>query len=395
MGPVAGDRSRARLSRGDRADRRGSPVRCAPHPGGSRPGAAPAPGPVPDVRVRQRSIRISRSPRSRRRSARPSGTLAGRPSSATSSASSASSCSPVAWAASPRLGLALAAMAAWWSGGFYVTWQDFTEPILIGFLVLGAAELAAPTSRWLSGGILLGLAAATKQFGLGLLPFLPLQTRSGRRALAAAIVTWLVAVVPFALWHAPEFAEGAFLSHIREPGRVYALNLLNWPGMHLEVPLLDRVPVGARFRPRLPTSPGRTDRGLAGGLRGLPAAGLRPEQDRVRQLLRDPDDPDPAADPHRGRQEIGGDPPPGQTGASRRSRSTEGSAEPGAPGDRRADVVDEHQPTPSGGCLPDRLLIGHLFGTYIATSPNRSASVHAQPSDLATAFINRPSTSLR
>jgi hypothetical protein len=140
--------------------------------------------------------------------------------------------------AAPRLGLTLAALAAWWSGGFYVTWQDFTEPIMIGFLVLGAAELAAPRSRSISGGILLGLAAATKQFGLGLLPFLPWRTQTGRRALAAAIVTWLVVVVPFALWHPPEFAEGAFLSHINEPGRAYALNLLNWPGTHVEGPLL-------------------------------------------------------------------------------------------------------------------------------------------------------------
>ena len=41
--------------------------------------------------------------------------------------------------------------------------------------------------------------------------------------------------------------EGAFLSHIREPGRVYALNLLNWPGMHLEIPLLVVFPLALVF----------------------------------------------------------------------------------------------------------------------------------------------------
>ena len=213
MGPVDGDRSRARLSRGDRVDRRGSPFDV----------------PLIQEAAGQALLRLqdpyltfvydSGYPYL------PVAAVAAAIGTAFGDARWASVVGDIVGilgiilfarrvGASPRLGLTLAAMAAWWSGGFYVTWQDFTEPILIGFMVLGAAELAAPTSRWLSGGILLGLAAATKQFGLGLLPFLPWQTRSGRRALAAAIVTWLVAVVPFALWHAPEFAEGAFLSHI-------------------------------------------------------------------------------------------------------------------------------------------------------------------------------------
>ena len=179
--------------------------------------------------------------------------------------------------AAPRLGLTLAALAAWWSGGFYVTWQAFTEPILIGLLVLGAAELAAPRSRPLTAEFLLGLAAATKQFGLGLLPFLPLRTRPGRRALAAAIVTWLGAVVPFAIWHPSEFAWGAFLSHTLEPGRAYALNLLNWPGTQLDIPLLVVFPMAFVFGFVCQRRQQRTDRGLAGRLRGLPAPGLRAE----------------------------------------------------------------------------------------------------------------------
>lgn len=149
--------------------------------------------------------------------------------------------------AAPRLGLLLAALCVWWSGGFYVTWQDFPEPILIGFMTLGAAALAGPRPRAVAGGLLLGLMAATKQFGLGLLPFLPWRSGPGRRTLLTAVVTWLVAVVPFALWHAPEFAEGTFLSHVREPGRPYALNLLNWPGTELDAPLLLVFPLAIAF----------------------------------------------------------------------------------------------------------------------------------------------------
>ena len=84
--------------------------------------------------------------------------------------------------------------------------------------------------------MLLGLAAATKQFGLGLFPVLILPWRAGRTALVVGVVTWLILVVPFALWHTPQFLEGTFLSHLAEPGREYALNILNWPGINLDVP---------------------------------------------------------------------------------------------------------------------------------------------------------------
>ncbi len=66
-----------------------------------------------------------------------------------------------------RVGVALAAVWAWWAGGFYVTWQGFPEPILIGFTALAAAALAGDSPRTALAGALVGLAAATKQFGLG------------------------------------------------------------------------------------------------------------------------------------------------------------------------------------------------------------------------------------
>ena len=83
--------------------------------------------------------------------------------------------------ASTRAGLALAAVWAWWAAGLYIVWQGFPEPILIGFAALAAAALAGERPRTVLGGVLVGLAAATKQFGLGLIPFLPLG-RGGWRA---------------------------------------------------------------------------------------------------------------------------------------------------------------------------------------------------------------------
>ena len=139
--------------------------------------------------------------------------------------------------ASTGAGLALAAVWAWWAAGFYIVWQGFPEPILIGFAALAAAALAGERPRTVLGGVLVGFAAATKQFGLGLIPFLSLG-HGGWRAVVAAGLTWLVVVVPFALWHPDRFFEGALFSLVREPARDYAFNVLNWPGVSFDPPLV-------------------------------------------------------------------------------------------------------------------------------------------------------------
>jgi hypothetical protein len=136
-----------------------------------------------------------------------------------------------------RTGLALAAVWVWWAAGLYIVWQGFPEPVLIGFAALAAAALAGEAPRTMLAGVLVGLAAATKQFGLGLIPFLPLG-RGGWKAVAAAGVTWLIVVVPFALWHPDRFFEGALFSLVREPARDYAFNVLNWPGVSIDPPLV-------------------------------------------------------------------------------------------------------------------------------------------------------------
>lgn len=149
--------------------------------------------------------------------------------------------------AHPRLGLVLAALWAWWSGGFFVTWQGFPEPVLIGLMTLGAAAMAGPRPRSRVAGVLLGLAVATKQFGLGLVPFLPWTARSWRSVLVAGAATVAVVIVPFALWHPDRFLEGAVLFHLREPGRPFALNLLNWPTFSLDVPIVLVLPAALVF----------------------------------------------------------------------------------------------------------------------------------------------------
>ncbi len=135
-----------------------------------------------------------------------------------------------------RTGLALAALWVWWAAGLYMIWQGFPEPVLVGFAALAAAALAGERPRIVLGGILVGLAAATKQFGLGLIPFLPLG-RGGWKSWVAAGVTWLIVVLPFALWHPQRFFEGALFSLVREPARDYAFNILNWPGISIDPPL--------------------------------------------------------------------------------------------------------------------------------------------------------------
>lgn len=139
--------------------------------------------------------------------------------------------------ASPRAGLALAAVWVWWAAGLYIVWQGFPEPILIGLAALAAVALAGEAPRTVLAGVFVGLAAATKQFGLGLIPFLPLR-RGGWKAVIAAGIAWAIVVVPFALWHPDRFFEGALFSLVREPGRDYAFNILNWPGMSIDPPLV-------------------------------------------------------------------------------------------------------------------------------------------------------------
>ena len=133
------------------------------------------------------------------------------------------------------LGPTLAALWAWWGGGLYIAWQGFPEPLLLGTFTLGVAASVGPARHPIVAGVLIGLSAATKQFAVAMLPFL-LLSRSNRKVFVTAVVTAIVIVGPFALWHPREFLEGTFWSLLAEPGRDYSLNLLVWPNMRLDPP---------------------------------------------------------------------------------------------------------------------------------------------------------------
>ncbi len=141
-----------------------------------------------------------------------------------------------------RIGALAAALLLWNSSGLYVTWQSLPEPMVIAFAALGVAALTRPAPRGWLAGIALGLAVATKQLGLGLLPLLPL-SRDRSRWTATAVATGVAAaiILPFFLLDPAAFLEGSVSSHMVEPARDYAVNLLDpLPGVlpRLNVPIV-------------------------------------------------------------------------------------------------------------------------------------------------------------
>src|SRR5262249_28090798 len=76
--------------------------------------------------------------------------------------------------------------------------------------------------------IAFGLAIATKQFAVGLLPLLPLsRKRQPRIAFVAAVVASASVLVPFIAADPAAFGVGSISSHLAEPARNYAFNLLD------------------------------------------------------------------------------------------------------------------------------------------------------------------------
>jgi hypothetical protein len=141
-----------------------------------------------------------------------------------------------------RFGAAAAALLLWNSSGLYMTWQSLPEPAVIAFGAIGIAVLTGPRPRGLLAGLAFGLAIATKQLGLGLVAFLPLSRHSSQRtafAVAAAVSGLIVAA--FLVLAPAAFLEGSVSSHLVEPSRDYAINLLDpLPGIvpRLNVPVV-------------------------------------------------------------------------------------------------------------------------------------------------------------
>jgi uncharacterized membrane protein len=158
-----------------------------------------------------------------------------------------------------------------------MTWQSLTEPAVIAFGAAGIALLTRPRPRGLLAGIALGLAIATKQWGLGMLVLLPFSRHGAQRTAAtvATLVSGLIVLAFLALAPA-EFLEGSVTSHLVEPGRDYAINLLDpLPGVipRLTVPIVITgvVSIGTGFVVRL-RWPDAIDGWLAGTIALLTVA---------------------------------------------------------------------------------------------------------------------------
>jgi len=144
--------------------------------------------------------------------------------------------------AGAMLGALAAAVLLWNPSGLYMTWQSLPEPMVIGLAAIGIAWLTAPRPRVALAGVAFGLSIATKQLALGLMPFLPLSRDRGRWTsfgVAAAVSGTIVAA--FLLLDPSAFLGGSVGAHLVEPGRDFAVNLLDpLPGVipRLNVPLV-------------------------------------------------------------------------------------------------------------------------------------------------------------
>ena len=107
----------------------------------------------------------------------------------------------------------------------------WVDPLLIGGIALLAWSMLR--QYWLFAGMMLGVVAATKQYGLLLaLPTVAFvfasQRRETIRVVLAAATTWSAFVLPFALVNWPAFYEHTVGVYLNVPARHDALSLLAW-----------------------------------------------------------------------------------------------------------------------------------------------------------------------
>jgi hypothetical protein len=127
-----------------------------------------------------------------------------------------------------RIGALAGALLLWNSAGLFITWQSMTEPLVITFTTIAIALLTRPRPRGVLAGIAFGLAIATKQFAVGFVPLLLVsRNRHQRAAFAAAVLTGGLILALFLARSPAAFLEGSVASHLAEPSREYAFNLLD------------------------------------------------------------------------------------------------------------------------------------------------------------------------
>ena len=138
-----------------------------------------------------------------------------------------------------RVGALAGVLYLWSASGLYVIWQGLPEPALIAFVCVAIAFATSPRVRMAGAsvaggsranlaGAALGLAIGVKQLALGLLPMLLItRSRDLRHTFLAAAVTSGAIVLAFLALDPEAFIRGSVLSHLVEPAREYAVNLLD------------------------------------------------------------------------------------------------------------------------------------------------------------------------
>jgi hypothetical protein len=115
----------------------------------------------------------------------------------------------------------------WHGSALFVIWQGFPEPLLAALLMLAIVAMESHLQRRTPvAGVLLGLAAATKQFGVLVAGFALVRRGPSRSAGLIALATGIAVSLPFLVLDAGLFVEGTLVIHAEEPSRGFALNLL-------------------------------------------------------------------------------------------------------------------------------------------------------------------------
>lgn len=115
-------------------------------------------------------------------------------------------------------------------GSMYL--HGWTEPLQLALLLVAAVTF----KRWVIGGVVLGLAAASKQYMvLTLLPLLSLPDPNRWRRLGVAVATGLVVTAPFFLWNPAAFWRAVVTVQF---DRIQRLDTSSVAALGLVLPLL-------------------------------------------------------------------------------------------------------------------------------------------------------------
>lgn len=146
-------------------------------------------------------------------------------------------------------GLQLASLYLWSSAGFFIVWQGFPEPLVVALVGISLLALTSIGTGAVIAPMALGLALATKQQALALVPMgllaMPLLFR--RLILPACAVAALLLTF-FAYASPGTFIGATITAHAMEPPRAYSLDLtavLQSGGEAVKIPVIPLLMLGA------------------------------------------------------------------------------------------------------------------------------------------------------